>query len=94
LDGQVWTEADGTLPIVPSLSATALGVVRDGEGLPNPALAGGGVTLDARSGSWTFTAGDLWVCRSTVAWSPFCPAADDSSVKRRMSSGLRTGVRV
>jgi hypothetical protein len=53
-----------------------LGVVRDGDGLPNPALAGGGVTLDSRSGPWTFTVGDLWV----VVRSPASRASLDIDV--------------
>jgi hypothetical protein len=60
-DSQVWGEVDVTAPIQPWLSAMALGVVREGDHLPNPTLAGGGVTLDARSGPWTVTVGDLWV---------------------------------
>jgi hypothetical protein len=67
-NAQIWGEVDVTAPISPGVSATALGVVRAGDGLPNLALAGGGVTIDARSGPWTFTAGDLWVAaRSAVS---------------------------
>jgi hypothetical protein len=60
-NAQVWGEVDVALPVTSTVSATVLGVVRDGDGLPNPALAGGGLTLEARAGSWGFTAGDLWV---------------------------------
>jgi len=60
-DTQFWTEADLTVRVTASASMTCLGVIRDGSGLPNPALAGGGGTLDINDGPWTFTAGNLWV---------------------------------
>jgi hypothetical protein len=67
-NAQVWGEVDLTVPVAPNVSATALAVDRNGEGLPNPTLAGGGLTLDARAGHWTFTLGDLGVAaRSAVS---------------------------
>ncbi len=67
-NAQLWSGVDVTVPVMRSVSATALGVLRDGDGLPDPTLAGGGITLDGRCGRWTFTAGDLWVAaRSAVS---------------------------
>lgn len=60
-DSQVWNEVDVTAPLARNLSVTALGVVRDGDAVPDPALAGAGVTADYRKGPWTITLGDLWV---------------------------------
>ena len=67
-DAQLWQEVDLVAPLGPNVTATMLGVMREGDSLPNPALAAGGATFDFRAGAWTFTGGDLWAAaRSPVS---------------------------
>jgi hypothetical protein len=60
-DDQLWSEVDVSVRAGPA-DITALGVVRDGSGPPNPTLAGGGVIADLPlGGGFTLSGGDLWV---------------------------------
>ena len=58
-NSQLWGELDISASPSPDWRLTALTVDRNGEGLPNPTLFGGGLTLDRRLGHWTVTVGDL-----------------------------------
>jgi hypothetical protein len=60
-DAQLWQELDVFAPLGPNVTATFIGVSREGDTLPNPTLYGGGAMVDLRYGPWTITAGDLWV---------------------------------
>ncbi len=73
---QFWGELDVSATLAPGWRLTALSVARDGEGLPDPALWGGGAILDRRFGDLTVSVGDLAV----VARSPLSGARLDVDV--------------
>ncbi len=66
-NAQAWSEIDVVTHPAPDLSITLLGVSREGEGLPNPTLYGGGALLSYNVGPWTLIGGDLRVAARSAS---------------------------
>jgi len=68
-DNQLWSEIDVSAQVAARLALTATVVDRQGDGLPNPTLWGGGLTGDLRlSPNWSIGAGAYEVqARSAVS---------------------------
>ncbi len=56
-DRQAWTEVDVTVPLAPALSSTIIALARAGAALPDPTVAGGGITADLDLRAWTLGLG-------------------------------------
>jgi hypothetical protein len=56
-DRQAWAEVDLSVPLAPALSSTLIALVRAGTDLPDPTVAGGGLTADLALGAWTLGLG-------------------------------------
>jgi hypothetical protein len=66
-NAQVWEEVDVSASLSRDWKLTGMSVAREGDGIPNPSLWGGGLTLDRRFGDLTISVGDLAVVtRSAV----------------------------
>jgi len=60
-DAQVWIEADATTRLTSDSSLTLIATSREGIAVPNPTLAGGGLSTGWHRDTWNVDAGFYWV---------------------------------